>query len=147
MPLDIDRHADVESPIQKWDVRCKVAALLTFVICVAMLKTLPLAMTALAVALGLLWLSRLPWHFVSHGLFSVSIFLVPFFLIMPFTYPGGDHAHFWGMTFSFGGFRLAGLIFIKAISIVITSFVIFGTARFDVSMIALQHLKCPKMTS
>jgi len=145
MPLDIDRYAHVKSPLQRWDPRLKIAALGVFIFCVAMVKSLPLAFISLTLAILLLYMSRLPFHFVSHGLFSAMIFLVPFFIIMPFTFPSADHAHFWGMTFSFGGFRIALLIFVKAMAIVTTSFVIFGTCRFDVSMIALQHLKCPKI--
>jgi cobalt/nickel transport system permease protein len=41
--------------------------------------------------------------------------------------------------------RLAILIFIKAIAIVSTTYAIFGSARFDISMIAIQRLKCPKI--
>ncbi|HFE38039.1 MAG TPA: cobalt ECF transporter T component CbiQ [Gammaproteobacteria bacterium] len=145
MPLDIDRYAHLASPLQRWDPRYKIAALGTFVVCVALVKNLPLAFISLLLSMVLLYLSKLPRHFVSHGLFSVMAFLLPFFLIMPFTYYSPDHAHFWGMTFSFGGLRMALLIFIKAIAIVTTSFVVFGTSRFDVSMIALQHLKCPKV--
>ncbi|MDH5301696.1 MAG: cobalt ECF transporter T component CbiQ [Gammaproteobacteria bacterium] len=146
MPLDIDRHAGIESLIQRWDVRCKIAALLLLILCIALIKTLPMALIALAITIVLLWASQLPVHFVSHGLTSAGIFLLPFFLIMPFTYPGdADHAHFWGVTFSFAGLRLATLIFVKAISMIMLSFVIFGTSRFDVSMIALQRLKCPKI--
>ena len=146
MPLDIDRHASVESIIQRWDVRCKIASLLILILCIALLKTLPMAFVALGLALLLLWASHLPVHFVSHGLTSAAIFLFPFFLIMPLTYPGnGEHAHVLGMTISMEGLRLATLIFVKAITMIMLSFVIFGTSRFDVSMIALQHLKCPKM--
>ena len=40
---------------------------------------------------------------------------------------------------------LATLIFIKALSIVLVTFAIFGSSRFDVSMLALQRLRCPKV--
>ena len=145
MPLDIDRYSHIDSPIQRWDPRLKIFSLGVFIIAVAMLKTLPAAMAALVIAAVFLRLSNLPGHFVAHGMGGVIIFLLPFFLIMPFTYPGGDNLHFLGLPFAWEGLRLATLIFIKAIAIVITSFAIFGSSRFDVSMIALQRLKCPKI--
>jgi len=145
MPLDIDRYSHLSSPIQRWDPRFKIAALGTLIISIAMLKTLPLAIVALIVVIMILWFSNLPAHFVSHGMTGVIIFLLPFFLIMPVTYPGESSASFLGMPFAWEGFRLALLIFIKAVSIVLTSFAIFGSSRFDVSMIALQRLKCPKI--
>ena len=145
MPLDIDRFAHIGSPLQRWDPRVKILFLGIFVLSVAMLKTLPMATAALVIATVLLRMSNLPGHFVAHGMEGIIIFLLPFFLIMPFTYPGHDNLHFLGLPFAWEGLRFASLIFIKATAIVFTSFAIFGTSRFDVSMIALQHLKCPKI--
>lgn len=145
MPLDIDRYSHLGSPLQRWDPRFKIAALGIFIICIALLKTLPMAITALVIAATLLWFSKLPWHFVSHGMSGVVIFLLPFFLIMPFTYPGESKDYILGLPFAWEGFRIALLIFTKAVAIVLCSFSIFGSSRFDVSMIALQHLKCPKI--
>jgi cobalt/nickel transport system permease protein len=143
MPLDIDRYAHISSPLQRWDPRVKILFLGIFVISVAILKTLPMAIAALVIASVLLRMSNLPGHFIAHGMEGIMIFLLPFFLIMPFTYPGHDNLHFLGLPFAWEGLRFASLIFIKATAIVFTSFAIFGTSRFDVSMIALQHLKCP----
>jgi cobalt/nickel transport system permease protein len=145
MPLDIDRYSHIDSPLQRWDPRLKIFSLGAFIISVALLKTLPAALVALMIATVFLRLSNLPGHFVTHGMGGVIIFLLPFFLIMPFTYPGEDNLHFLGLPFAWEGLRLATLIFIKAVAIVITSFAIFGSSRFDVSMIALQRLKCPKI--
>ena len=145
MPLDIDRFAHIGSPLQRRDPRVKILFLGIFVISVALLKTLPMAIAALVIASMLLRMSNLPGHFIAHGMEGIMIFLLPFFLIMPFTYPGQDDLHFLGLPFAWEGLRFASLIFIKATTIVFTSFAIFGTSRFDVSMIALQRLKCPKI--
>ena|SRR3972149_5561715 len=145
MPLDIDRYSHLSSPLQRWDPRLKIAALGIFIICIALLKTLPIAITALIIAAVILSFSNLPGHFVSHGMSGVVIFLLPFFLIMPFTYPGESKIYILGLPFAWEGFRIALLIFTKAVAIVLCSFSIFGSSRFDVSMIALQRLKCPKI--
>lgn len=143
MPLDIDRFAHLDSSIQRWDPRVKIASLGIFVFCVAVLKTLPVALLALAAAIVFVRITGLPFDFVVGGLKWVLLFLIPFFGIMPFTYPGPPAFSVLGMDFAWEGARLATLIVTKAVAIVLTAYAIFGSARFDVSMIALQRLKCP----
>ncbi len=143
MPLDIDRFAHLESPVQRWDPRFKIASLGALALAIAMIQTVPVAFLALVLAIAIMLVSALPLHFIRHGLSFVLFFLIPFFLIMPLTYPGEASFHFLGMPFSWDGLRLATLIFVKAIAIVLTTFVIFGSSRFDISMISLQSLKCP----
>ncbi|HEB63685.1 MAG TPA: cobalt ECF transporter T component CbiQ [Gammaproteobacteria bacterium] len=145
MPLDIDRFAHIQSPLQQWDPRLKIASLGILIFGIALLKTLPLAVIALCLASVLLWSSALPYHFISHGIKWIIFFLLPFFLILPFSYPGEAAFHVLGLPFAWEGLRLATLIFIKALAIVMCTFTVFGTSRFDISMIALQHLKCPKI--
>ena len=50
-----------------------------------------------------------------------------------------------GLPFSWEGMRLAVLIITKAVAIVLTSYAVFGSARFDISMLAMQRLKCPSV--
>lgn len=145
MALDIDRYANVASPIQRWDPRVKIVALGLLIISIALLKSLPMAGAALVLAAVILGISALPMHFVSHGLAFVLFFLLPFFVVMPLTYPGEAAFHVIGLPFAWEGLRIAALIFMKALAIVVVSFAVFGTSRFDVSMIALQRLKCPKI--
>jgi cobalt/nickel transport system permease protein len=145
MALDIDRFAHVASPLQRWDPRFKIATLLFLIVCVALLKTLPVALFALGIAAIILFSAALPMHFVSHGLAFIVVFLLPFFVVMPVTYPGEAAFTIIGLPFAWEGLRIASLIFIKALSVVLISFAIFGSSRFDVSMLALQHLKCPPL--
>lgn len=143
MALDIDRYAHIESPVQRWDTRYKILALGLMIFAIALMKTIPLALVALICAALIVWISALPIHFISHGLSFVFVFLTPFFLIMPFTYPGENAFTVFGLGFAWEGLRLATLIIIKALAIVLTTFSIFGSSRFDVSMMALQKLKFP----
>jgi len=145
MPLDIDRFAKLESPLQRWDPRVKLFTLGIFVFSVALLKTLPIACIAFCLAVGILRLSSLPYDFVASSVKWVIFFLLPFFIIMPLSYPGEAAFYVIGLPFAWEGLQLATLIFIKAVAIILTTFSMFGTSRFDVSMIALQHLKCPKI--
>lgn len=145
MPLDIDRFAHLQTSIHRWDPRFKILSLGIFIFGVAILKTIPLAVIALVMAMIFLKITGLPFHFIYHGMKWVVFFLAPFFVIMPLSYPGEAAFYIWKIPFAWEGLRLASLIFIKAITIVLTTYAIFGSARFDISMIALQHLKCPKI--
>jgi len=145
MALDIDRYHAVDSVINRWDPRVKMAALGIFIFSIALLKTIPMAAIAIIMTAALIRQTALPWHFISHGLSFVLIFLIPFFFIMPLSYPGEPAFTILGLGFAWEGLRLATLIFVKAISIVLVTYAIFGSNRFDISMLALQRLKCPKI--
>lgn len=145
MSLDIDRHSQLASSIQRWDPRFKIASLLVLVFSIALVKSIPLVMCGLLIAVALLLLSRIPLHFVYQGLKVIVLFLLPFFIILPLTYPGEVQTHLLGMPFAMEGLRLAFLIVIKAIAIVLVAYTIFGSSRIDINMIALQRLKCPPL--
>ena len=143
MALDIDRHANVASSIQRWDPRFKIVSLFTLMFSIALVKSIPLVLLGLIAAIGLLLLSRIPLDFVFQGLKWIVLFLMPFFVILPLTYPGEADIHLLGLPFAVEGLRLSALIVIKAIAIVLIAYTIFGSRRFDINMIALQRLKCP----
>jgi cobalt/nickel transport system permease protein len=145
MPLDIDRFAHLESPLQRWDPRLKIFSLGLLVLGVALIKSIPLSAMALVVALVLIRMAGLPIHFVAGGVKWVTLFLLPFFIIMPFSYPGEPALRFVGLPFAWEGLRLAVLIVLKALAIILTAYAMFGSNRFDISMLALQRLKCPKI--
>ena len=145
MPLDIDRYAHLDSTIQRWDPRAKILSLGIFAFGTALLTTIPFSGVALVMAMGLIRLTGMPLGFVLGGLRWVNLFLVPFFLILPFSYPGEPAFRILGLPFAWEGLRLATLIVIKANAIVLTSYAIFGSSRFDVSMIALQRLRMPRI--
>src|SRR3569833_545833 len=144
MPLDIDRYSHLPSPLQRWDPRVKIASLAVFVLGLALIKSLPVAAVALLCALILVYLAGLPVHFVAQGVKWVAVFLIPFLLIMPLSYPGVATFHVLGLPFAWEGFRLALVIMVKALAIVLVAYAMFGSSRFDISMIALQRLKKPK---
>ncbi len=145
MALDIDRYAHVESILNHWDPRLKILSMGIFIFCVALLESIPVAILGFIFAFFFLYLSKLPLRFVRGGIAFVLIFLVPLLLIMPLSYPGQAAFYVIGIPFAWEGLRIACIIIIKAVSVVITAYCVFGSSRFDVSMIALQHLKVPKM--
>ena len=145
MALDIDRHHHVESSIQRWDPRYKIFSLFTLILTIAIVKSIPLVFVGLITGICLLVLSRIPLDFIFQGLKLIVIFLLPFFIILPLTYPGETTNYFLGLPFAIEGLRLSVLIVVKAIAIVLIAFVVFGSKRFDINMVALQRLKCPSL--
>lgn len=145
MSLDIDRHAHLASPIQRWDPRFKIASLMLLILSIALVHSIALVLGGLVIATVLLLLSRIPLDFVAQGLKWIVLFLLPFFIILPLTYPTETGLYFLGMPFALEGLRLSVLIVVKALAIVLIAYVIFGSARFDINLIALQHLKCPSV--
>lgn len=145
MSFDIDRFSHIESSVQRWDPRIKILSLVFFIFVVALLKTIPVAVASLLIAIVIIKITNIPFHFVANSIKVVVVFLAPFFLMLPFSYPGEPAFRIIGLPFSWEGFRLAVLIFTKAVAIVLTTNAIFGSARFDISMIALQNLRCPKV--
>ncbi len=143
MPLDIDRHAHVTSSVQRWDPRVKLASLMAFIFATALLKTIPMVLAAFIVATVLLLFSRIPIGFVAQTAKWIVLFLLPFFILLPVTYPGTTTLHFLGIPFAMEGVRLALLVVVKSMVIIMIAITIFGSVRFDIAMIALQRLKCP----
>lgn len=145
MSFEIDRFSHIESSVQRWDPRIKILSLGIFIFVVALLKTIPVAVASLIIAIMIIIITNIPLHFIANSIKVIVVFLAPFFFMLPFTYPGESAFHIIGIPFAWEGFRLSVLIFTKAAAIVLTTNAIFGSSRFDVSMIALQNLKCPKV--
>lgn len=145
MSYEIDRYANTPSPIQRWDARLKIAGLFALILCIALVHSVPAAALSLATALVLLKVSALPREFVRSGARFAIILLLPLLFILPLSYTDVDSNTTQNTWFSLSGFRVATTIVLKAVAMVLLSYVIFGTSRFDVSMVALQRLRCPTL--
>ena len=121
----------------------KLVSILALIFSIVLLYDLKLALAGLIIAIGLLVMSRLPFRFVVNHLKWVSLFILPFFLIMPFTVPGSEIWRFSFLVATEEGLRYALLIAIKAMSAVILIFPMIGTMRFDTTLKALERLRLP----
>ncbi len=142
MHLDIDKYAHIHSPVHRWDPRIKIASLGLFIVTIAILNKLPLIVIAFSISSLLVIVSRLPFSFVTRRLLPVTIFLSPFFIIIPLTMPG-DTATTLGVSFNYGGLLIAAKVYLKALSMVMLSIVMIGTAPFVDSLKAMERLGVP----
>jgi len=143
MHPDIDKYAHLESVIHRWEPRVKIVSILVLIFTIATLQHPQTIGLCFLLALGMVLASRLPLGFVTRRLLPVSIFLLPFFVIMPLTVPGKGAVHILMFSFNPDALQLAGQIYVKAISIVMLLVVMIGTAPFVDSMKALERLKVP----
>ncbi len=141
--LEIDRFADMQSPIHVWDPRVKIPVLLIMAFTIGLLSDIRLVAVALGFSVTLVAVSRIPMSFIFHRLRWLFIFLAPFVIMMLLTVPGRDIWRYSFLSVSYEGLFLACLIPVKAIAIVLLLFPMFGTAPFHASMKALQRLRFP----
>lgn len=140
---EIDKFAHLDSPFHSWDPRIKIVSILFLIIVVVLTNDIPSALLGLALAVGMVCLSRIPFRFVLVHLKWVLMIALFFFIVMPLTVNGGGIIRLCFVSLSTRGIWLASLISIKAVSAVLLIFPMVGTARFDLTLKALESLKVP----
>jgi cobalt/nickel transport system permease protein len=133
-----------DSPLRRLDPRWKLAALLPAAVAVAALRTWPAAVAALAGALLLAVLGRLPPRWYLQRLGAVAVFLLVFAGSLPFLLTGPGRTWDWGpLHVSEYGFGAALLLTAKALALVTLMLVLFTTAPLDATLKAAHALRLP----
>jgi cobalt/nickel transport system permease protein len=145
MHPDIDKYAHIESSIHRWDPRVKILAMFMLIFTIATLQKLPILAVVLPLCFVLVLISRLPLAFVTKRLMPVTIFLLPFFIIIPLTMPGESAVKILAFSFNKAGLVVAAKVYLKAVSIVMLIITMMGTASFPDSLKAMERLKMPSM--
>jgi cobalt/nickel transport system permease protein len=130
------------SPVSRLDPRWKLAALLAAATATATLHTLPPAALALAGALCLAVLARLPWAWYRNRLAALALFLAFFTLPLPWLLPG-ETPRWSPLPFSLHGVHVALLLSTKAVTIVTLLLVVQATAPLDATLKAAHALRIP----
>ena len=140
---EIDRYASLDSPMHRFDPRAKLIAFLFLIFSVVLIPDLKIAFIGLFFAVFMLILSRIPLAFVLSYMKWVALFVLSFFVILAFTFPGEEIATFYFLSITAEGLYTGSLITIRAFSAVILIFPMIGTMRFDTTIKALDRLKVP----
>ncbi len=148
MISEIDRYASLSSPIHRWDPRFRLASIFALIFSVVLLYNLQLVIIGMIFAIILTCISKIPFSFVLARMKLVFIFVIPFFIIIPFTVIGTGVviASFGGITLSYRGVEyvlFAAMIVIKALTAVMLIFPMIGTSRMDITIKALEGLHLP----
>jgi cobalt/nickel transport system permease protein len=132
------------SPLSRLDPRWKLAALLLAAAAVAALHTWPAAAAALAGALALAALGRLPPRWYLGRLAAVAGVLALFAGSLPFLLTGPGHVWEWGSVHvSQYGVDAALLLVAKALALVTLMQVLLATAPLDATLKAAHALRVP----
>ena len=142
---EIDRYSSLDSPMHLFDPRAKLISFLFLIFAVVLLPNLKLAFIGLLGSIIFLIASKLPLRFVLQHIKWVSLFIVPFILIMPFTVKGTEIFSFYAITMTYEGLKYGILVGLRAYSAVILVLPMIGTTRFDITIKALGELKMPNM--
>jgi cobalt/nickel transport system permease protein len=129
MTLAFDPLLAADSPFARLDPRWKLAALGSAVLAVALVRSLAPAAVALAAALLLVALARLPGRWVLRRCGALLLSLAPLLLFLPLAQGGGP--------------ARAALIAAKALASVFLVLVVLGTAPLSETLHAAQALRVP----
>ena len=140
---EIDRYASLDSPLHRFDPRAKLIAFLFLIFSVVLIPDLKIAFIGFFFAIFLLILSGIPLAFVLRYLKWVAMFVLSFFVILAFTFPGEELFNFYFLSITAEGLYTGSLITLRAFSAVILIFPMIGTMRFDTTIKALDRLKVP----
>jgi len=122
------------SSLHRMDERLKLTGFALLLIAMSLLQTPVAALAACGLAAGAVVFARLPVVLVLRRTGGVALFLSTFFLILPFSHPGGSRA----------GVQEALVIVLKGTAMVLTIFPMFWTAPLHRSLKALAGLRLPQ---
>jgi cobalt/nickel transport system permease protein len=133
-----------DSFIHRLDPRWKLAALAPAVIAVVLVKSLPIALIALACGLVLVLTSRLPLVWYLKRMAGLTLFFFVFVIAAPFLAQGDKSAVGLGpISFSLTGLFFGLLTLTKALTISTIVLVVLATAPVDASFKAARSLHVP----
>ncbi|HDD36581.1 MAG: cobalt ECF transporter T component CbiQ [Archaeoglobaceae archaeon] len=139
---EIDRYADLDSILHKFDPRAKIVSFLTLIFSIVLIPDLKVALMAFTFSVFILALSKLPLSFVFKYLKWVTMFVLSIFTILALTFPG-EKTSFYFISLSKDGIYSGALISIRAIAATMLVFPMIGTMRFDETIKALYMLRIP----
>jgi cobalt/nickel transport system permease protein len=140
-----------DSPLHRWDVRCKIVTILIYSFMITAIRQMPTAFVAIGLSCLVLVVARVSLAKVLMRLMAIVGFITMFLLVMPFTVPlkSGDTVIVFGglqwLHFSMRGFNLAATICAKAVAITLLMEPLLATAPLPVTLEGLSRLGVPEM--
>lgn len=137
-------HA-VSGLLDRLDPRSRILAATVFALVVVALNALPALLAALAVSLGALGLTRLPWRQTLRRMAAMDGFIIFMLVLLPFTVPGTPLFHVAGFPVSTEGVVKAAEIGLKANAVILMAMVLVGTMEPVALGHGLYRLRVPVM--
>lgn len=131
-------------PIARLDPRMRIVLACLFAVVVVGLTRLPALAAALAAALGLMWMSRLPARDTLRRMVMMDGFVFFMLALLPFTVPGDTIFTLWGFEASWQGVARAVEIGLTANAVILALMVLVGTLEPVTLGHALHRLRVPE---
>jgi len=144
MRAEAELYAGGQSPVHVWDTRWKLVSFIALIAASCALQTIRTAGLALLISVAILLCARLPLALLFRRLAAIQLFLLPVFLILPFTF-GGETLRWHGFNFSPEGLRMAGLMYLRALTIINLALVLLYSTPFFALMQTLQWFRFPSV--
>jgi cobalt/nickel transport system permease protein len=146
MSFNVEHLAPRDSLISRFDPRWKLAAVALAIGAVAALRSAVVLATALALALGLAAVARVPGKWFRTRLGVLLLTLSPFLVLLPLTVDrGGPAAEIVGLRLSADGLVAATELICKTTAIVTLALVVFASAPLHVTLRAARRLGVPAL--
>ena len=143
MKIGIDEYNHLDSPLHRWDPRCKLIGLIILIFAFSFVRDLRMLAVMVALTAIIFVVSRLPFSFLLSRLRYPSIFLLILVLILPFLSGETVLASIGPLDLREEGLLSALLIAVRFISILTIGIVLFGTAPLLTSIKAMRALGLP----
>ena len=143
MKLAFDTYAHLNSPLHRWEPRCKLVGLMGLIFAFATLSSLWLVPIMFGITLGLYLASKLPWSFLIQRLRYPGFFLLGTIAVLPLAV-GETVLWEWGIISVYSeGCLAVVLISFRFICIFAIASILFGTAPFLTMIKAMGKLGLP----
>lgn len=141
----IDEHANLVSPLHRWELRCKLIGFVILIFAFSYVRDLLLLPVMIAVTAAIYIISRLPVSFMLNRLRYPSVFLLVIILVLPFVSGQTVVLNLGPLDLRQEGLLSVLLIAVRFLSILTIGLVLFGTAPFLNTIKAMRALGLPSI--
>lgn len=145
MKLALDAHANLDSPLHRWEPRARLIGLAGLILAFSVVQRLQLLPAMLAVTIALYTVARLPLFFLWKRLRSPGFFLLMMALLLPFLSGSTVILRVGPLALRQEGLLDTVLIVGKFVSIMTVGLVLFGVAPFLTTIEAMRALGLPPL--
>ena len=145
--MDIDNYTNRESPIHLWDARWKCATLIGYIFACAFVTKLYNLILITGISITLAACAKLPLRKVMQSLKPLLILLLIMFPVISLT-SGGKAFWSYGIIKVYReGLFFAGIITVRALSIVLATIALFGSTKVSTIMKVGESFRVPSAIS
>ena len=128
--FDIDKYAYLKSPMHRFDPRAKILSITLLILSIALLDDIGVLLIGFLIVMIMVSFSNIPLWFVLKRMRWVALFMLAVLVILPFTVHGKAIFTMGPFVVSREGSIKAGIIIIRAFSIVLLIFPMLATMKF-----------------